>query len=164
MPWDVSGGYVVKLGGNYFIDCGQLITYDDKPLFNLRRCENGDLGIAFDIYDKSGAKIGEIHDSNVVAGDRSRYLLTRTKDWHTIADKKSSLEICRIDKRPKQEGVELAVTVKMYTHDGFLLEADPDRINIGTNTMVNNIMRNCAVGIAIGESSGGAGIALSKPL
>lgn len=164
MPWEIAENYVVKLGGNIFVNCGQLIAYDDEPLFTVKRRENDlRLGIDFDVFDEGGNRVATVRNGNVVDGDRNAYEMHHGADTHRITDKASGRVICQIDKSPDQPSVELAVSVKMYLPDGFLLEAYPDRLNIGTSMMIDNFMRNCRVGIAIGECSGGAGIRLAKP-
>jgi len=164
MPWEVPENYVVKIGGNYFANCGRLITYDDKPLFDLkRRASDGRLGIDFDVYDKDGAKVATIRNGNVVDGNKEAYLVSHGANCHSIIEKATGRVICQIDKHPKEPHVELDVSVQMFTPDGFLLEAYPDRINVGGATMIRELMQGYKTGIAIGNCSGGAGIALPKP-
>jgi len=84
-------------------------------------------------------------------------------DYHRIVEKATGRVVCQIDKRPKDPRIELDVCVRLYTPDGFLLEAHPDGINVGASLMIGNLMQGCGTGIAIGDCSGGAGIALHKP-
>ena len=164
MPWDLPGSYRVMIGGNYFQDCGELITYDGEPLFNLRRRESDRrLGIDFDVYDAARRKIATIRNGNVVDGDTEAFTIDRGPDCHTIRSKATGEVVCQVDRRPYEAGVELAVTVNMFLPNGFLLRATPDQMNLGGTQMIGNTMRNCRVGIAIGRNPGGAGIALRAP-
>lgn len=164
MPWEIAQDYVVKLGGNYFVNCGQLITYDDEPLFTVKRRESDlRLGIDFDVYDANGSRVATIRNGNVVDGNRDAYEIHHGADRHKITEKSSRRIICQIDKNSEEQRVELAVSVKMYLPDGFLFEAYPDGTNIGASIMIGNVMRNLPVGIAIGDCTRRAGIHLTKP-
>jgi len=165
MSWEMPAHFVVKLGGNYFVNCGNLVTYDGEPLFALkRRDSDGRLGIDFDVYDERGDKVATIRNANVVTGDRDAYEVFHGADCHKVVEKATGRTIVQIEKHPNEPRVELAVTVRMYLPEsGFLFEADPDKINIGTCRMIGCTMENCSVGIDIGESPGGAGFAFPKP-
>ena len=72
--WEVEKDFAVKLGGNLFVRCASLITYDGQRLFNIsRRDSDHRLGIDFDVYDPDGAKIATIRHSSIVDGDSKRF-------------------------------------------------------------------------------------------
>lgn len=159
--WEIDKNFKVKLGGNFFINCESLISYDDNPLFTLkRRDSDGRLGIDFDVYDQNCQKVATIRRGNVVQGDTSAYEISHGANCHKVTEKASGKVMVQIDKNLRD--ADLAVSVNMYLPDGFLLKATPDSINIGSTTMVGNIFSNCRTGIAIGETAGGAGICLAR--
>lgn len=163
--WMMATDYTVKLGGNYFINCESLITYDDATLFTLTRRENdGRLGIDCDIYDVKGNKIATIRHGTIVDVDRNRYDFYHGADCKRVYDAESERVILEI--RRRLPDAELGVTVRMYLPEsGFLLEADTDEIKLpAVNArIVGNILRNLKHGIVIGKASGGGGICFSKP-
>jgi hypothetical protein len=160
--WEIEKNFKVKIGGNYFVNCESLISYDGKPLFTLkRRDSDGRLGIDFDVYDQCGKKVATVRRGNVVQGDVNAYEIHPLADCHKVIEKATGRIIVQIDKRPPDAN--LAVSVNMYLPNGFLLQATPDTINIGSITMRGNIFADCKAGIVIGKSSGGAGICLQKP-
>lgn len=160
--WKIEKNFKVKVGGNYFINCDSLISYDDNLVFTLkRRDSDGRLGIDFDVYDQAGKKIATIRRGNVVQGDVNAYEIKHLADSHKVIEKATGRIIVQIDKRPPD--VDLAVSVNMYLPNGFLLQATPDSINVGSTTMVGNVFDGCKTGIAIGKSSAGTGICLQKP-
>lgn len=159
--WEIVKNVKVKVGGNYFVNCESLISYRDKPLFTLkRRDSDGRLGIDFDVYDKQGKKVATIRRGNVVEGDTSAYDIEHGADCHKVTEKTTGRVIVQVDKKPPS--VDIAVSVNMYLPNGFLLEATPDTINIGSLKIVGNTY-SCKTGIAIGVSEGGAGIRLATP-
>ncbi len=158
--WEIEKNFKAKIGGSYFINCESLISYHGKPLFTLKRRESdGRLGIDFDVYDKQGKKVATIRRGNVVEGDTSAYGIDYGADCHKVTEKTTGRVIVHIDKNPPD--ADIAVSVNMYLPDGFLLQATPYSINIGSSTMIGNIFAGCKAGIAIGESPGGAGICLT---
>jgi hypothetical protein len=149
--WEIEKNFKVKIGGNYFINCNSLISYDDKPLFTLkRRDSDGRLGIDFDIYDKCGKKVATVRRGNVVQGDVNAYEMRHLADCHKIIEKETGRIVAQIDKSPSD--ADLAVSVSMYLPNGFLLQANPDSINIGSLTADGNVFDGCKTGIAIGKS------------
>ena len=161
--WEIAKNFKVKIGGNYFIDCGCLISYDDECLFTIKRRESdGRIGIDFDVYDESGKKVATIRNSNVVDGDPKAYEISHEATCKKVVEKSTGRLIVQVDKDPPD--ADLAVTARLHMPGtGFLLEATPDSINIGTSRMINCTMRNCRTGIALGSSSGGAGFKFDAP-
>lgn len=160
--WEIERNFKAKIGGNYFSNCDSLISYDDKSLFTVKRRESdGRLGIDFDVYDKNSQKIATIRHGNVIHGNVDVYEIRHGADCYKVMEKATGKIIVQIDKNPPD--ADIAVSVNMYLPNGFLLEATPDSINIGSSEMVGNTFAACTSGIAIGKSGGGAGICLEIP-
>ena len=160
--WEILKNFKIKLGGNYFINCESLISYDNQPVFRRieRRDTDGKLGLDFDVYDDKGQKIATIRRGNVVQGNTSAYEIKHLANCDKVIEKSTERIIVEINKQVPD--ADIAVSVHMYLPNGFLLEATPDRINVGTLTMKGSTVSNCKIGIAIGRSTGGAGIGLKK--
>jgi len=160
--WEIEKNFKAKIGGNYFINCESLISYDGKPLFTVKRREpDGRLGIDFDVYDKNSQKVATIRHGNVVHGNVGVYEIRHGADCHKVMEKATGRIIVQIDKN--QPDADIAVSVNMYLPNGFLLKATPDSINIGSSEMVGNTIADYKSGIAIGKSGGDAGICLEIP-
>ncbi|MBA7709535.1 hypothetical protein ES703_118454 [subsurface metagenome] len=148
--WEIERNFKAKIGGNYFINCESLISYQGKPLFTVKRRESdGRLGIDFDVYDKDGHKVATIRRGNVVEGNAKAYEIAHGANQHKVIEKATGRVIVQIDKNPPD--ADIAVSVNMYLPDGFLLEATPDAINIGSSKMIGNILEGCKTGIAVGD-------------
>lgn len=158
--WEIPKNFKIKLGGNYFINCKSLISFNNQPVFRRieRRDTDGKLGLDFDVYDDKGGKIATIRRGNVVQGNTQAYEMKHLADCDKVIEKSTGRIIVEINK--KSSDADVAVSVNMYLQDGFLLEATPDSINVGSSKMIGNTFPNCKTGIAIGESTGGAGICL----
>ena len=158
--WEIPKNFKIKIGGNYFINCKSLISFNNQPVFRRieRRDTDGRLGLDFDVYDDKGQKIATIRRGNVVQGDTQAYEMKHLADCDKVIEKTTGRIIAEINKKPSD--ADIAVSVNMYLQNGFLLEVTPDSINVGSSQMIGNIFSNCNTGIAIGESTGGAGICL----
>ena len=159
--WEIAKNFKVKIGGNYFIDCGCLISYNDECLFTIKRRESdGSLGIDFDVYDESGKKVATIRNSNVVDGDPKAYEISHEATCKKVVEKSTGRLIVQVDKNPTD--ADLVVTARLHLPGtGFLLEATPDGLNAGTCKFTGNTFSNLAIGIAIGECTGGAGVRIA---
>jgi len=99
--WENEKDPIVILGGNTFIQCGSIITYDGKQFFNvLHRDSDNRLGIDLDVYDQGGVKIATIRHSSVVDGDSNRFDIHYSTDVMTLMDKETDKVIVKIDKKP----------------------------------------------------------------
>lgn len=158
--WETEKDPFVILGGNSFIQCGSIITYEGKQFFNiLHRDSDNRLGIDLDIYDQDGVKIATIRHSSVVDGDSNRFDIHYRADVMTLTDKESDDVLVRINKKPFKietkfkpqqmldeltliatpppplnineiEGI-LEVTLRTHLPEsGFLLIATPKEINV----------------------------------
>ena len=99
--WTVERDFAVKFGGNLYIRCGQLVTYEGEPLFNLARRESdGRLGIDFDVYDDRGAKLATVRHGSIVQGDAKRFDIHHGADVKTMTDRETGEILVRINRRP----------------------------------------------------------------
>jgi hypothetical protein len=148
--WKVEDQFRVIIGGNTYINTPNVIVYKGTPLFILKRSENdGILGIDFDIYDKKEEKVATVRNGVIVQGDKRKYDISSGMDRYIVTDIASGRVICDIRKRSQAPNAELEVSVKMYTRDGFLIDAGPDQTNIGGLQLRGNTFENCGAGIAI---------------
>jgi hypothetical protein len=148
--WEVAQNYRVRLGGNTYINCRQLVSFQGKPLFNLRRHEDGYLGIDFDIYDAQGNRVAAVKRNEIYLGNKQDYAIEGIANRYTITHRKTGRLICDIRKREDADPAELDVSVHLYTHSGFLFDATPDQTNLGGNTVTGCVFENLGTGIAIG--------------
>ena len=76
--WHLEDNFRVIIGGNTYINVPNIIVYQEKPLFTLKRREkDGQLGIDFDIFDKNGARIATIRRNRIVQGNEDDYQMIR---------------------------------------------------------------------------------------
>jgi hypothetical protein len=147
--WRVAEHYRVRLGGNTYIDCRDLIVFRGGSLFNLRRHDDGYLGIDFDIYDQNGAKVATVRRNEVYMGNAEDYEIQGTMNRYTVTERGTGRVICDIRKREDADPDELAVTVHLYTPSGFLFDSTPDETNLGGLKLKNNVFRGSNTAIEI---------------
>lgn len=148
--WKLEKRFRVIIGGNTYINTPNIIVYKGDPLFTIKRSENdGILGIDFDIYDRVGKKVATVRNSNIVQGDRSNYDISTQMDRYTVIEKSSGRIICDVRRRSQAPNAELEISVKMYTRDGFFIDAGPEQTNIAGNTLRGCVIQDCGTGIAI---------------
>ncbi len=150
--WEVAERFTVKLGGSTYINCKTLVTFRGEPLFNLRRHDDGYLGIDFDIYNTEGRKIATVRRNEIYydGKDKDRFHIDGSENRYVLTDTKTGRTICDIRKRQAAEPAELDVSVHLYTPSGFLFDATPDRTNLpGGNAFINCTFADCGTGIAI---------------
>lgn len=148
--WKVEKEFAIRLGGNTYIDTPDLIVYQGKSVFRVRRNEeDGVLGIDFDVFDSKGQRIATFKKGIVAQGDEANYKIDTGPDTYSVTERSSGRLIARVQRRNVQ-GAELDVQVHMYLPNGFLLDAGPLATNLGGITMSGCVMRNCGAGIAIG--------------
>lgn len=148
--WTVEDRFSVKLGGNTYINTPNLVVYKGEPLFRVYRSESdGILGIDFDVFDASGTRVATFRKSIVVQGDSDNYVIKSGHEEYEVTNKASGQLIAKVRRRGA-EGAEMEVSVRLYTPDGFLLDATPTQTNIGGVLMTGNVFENCGAGIAIG--------------
>jgi hypothetical protein len=146
--WAVENKFSVRLGGNLYINTPNLVVYKGTPLFRIRRSDDGTLGIDFEVFDAHGQRIATFAKNVVVQGDETNYVIDSGHEIYSVTEKDSGRVIAHVRRRDVN-GAELDVHVRMYLPNGFLLDAGPDRTNLGGITMIDNVFENCGTGIAI---------------
>ena len=148
--WKVEKQFAIRLGGNTYIDTPNLIVYQGKSIFQVRRSEeDGMLGIDFEVFDSKGQRIATFKKGIVVQGDKESYTVESGHDTYAVTEKSSGRTIARVQRRGVQ-GAEMDVQVHMYLPNGFLLDAGPQSTNLGGMTMTGNTFRSCGAGVVIG--------------
>jgi hypothetical protein len=148
--WNVADKFKVRLGGNVYINVKSLITFKGESIFTLKRSDSdGLLGIDFDIFNKDKALVAKVRHGTVVYGDPSLYEVFKGNHHYKLTEKATGKVVCEIKSRGQAENAELDVSVKLYTKDGFLFEADPDKTNIGTANIRGNTFEGCDTAITI---------------
>ncbi len=149
--WEKPKNFKIKIGGSYFIDCENLITYHGESLFRRieRRDNDGKIGLDFDVYDNKGHKVATIRRGNVVEGDKDAYQIEHLADCHRVTEKSTGKVLVEINKSPPD--ADIAISVSMYMPDGFLLEATPDSLNIESTMMIGCTIERCKTAIGIGS-------------
>ena len=165
MSFQVTDRFHVRLGGNTFIDTPNLVMYDGTPIFQLRRHEDGYLGIDFDIYGPDGTKIAAVRRNQLYFTkdvDRGSFAESGTVDTYEVREVATGRVLCSIKKRKAAGPAELDVAVETYLPNGQLLKASPTEMQMGGITMVGNTFERCWAAIAVG-STGGVGMGVSGP-
>ena len=142
LMWKMEDNFKVKIGGNYYINIPNIVSFQGTPLFTLKRRENDSLlGIDFDIFDETGTRVATVRNGNVVQGNEEDYQIQRLADHYIVTERATKRVICDIRKKLEAEaGVELEVAVKLYTPSGYLFDATPTHTNLpGNNVIGNNI-------------------------
>lgn len=83
----------------------------------------------------------------MVQGDENAYEINHFADCDRVTEKSTGRVIVEVDKKPPD--ADIALSVSMYLPDGFLLEATPKSINIGSLKFGGNRIINCGTGIAL---------------
>jgi hypothetical protein len=148
--WKMEDKFSVRLGGCTYINTPNLVVYKGQPLFRIYRSESDNiLGIDFDVYDATGARVATFRKGIVVQGDSNNYIINSGHDEYRVTEKASGRLIASV-KRRGAEGAELEVSVHLYTPDGFLFDATPTHTNVAGIMMIGGVIKNCGAGIAIG--------------
>lgn len=147
--WQIENEFSVKLGGNTYINTPNLIVVQGESLFKIYRSESdGILGIDFDVYNSSRAKVATIRKGIVVSGDEAAYEISSSHEKYSVTDKSSGKEIVSVQRR-NVSGAELEVSVELYTKTGFLINATPTSTNVGGMMMTGNVFKDCGAGLVI---------------
>jgi hypothetical protein len=148
--WHKEDNFVVKIGSNYYKNTPNIIVYKGDNLFTIKRAESTDLlGIDFDIHDQKENKIAVVKQGRIYSGDKDSYETTINTDEYILKDKKTGRIICHIKKRTMTNRTELDVNVSLYTKDGFLINATPEKTNIGSSIISGNTFDNSGAAIVI---------------
>jgi hypothetical protein len=147
--WKMETEFSVKLGGNTYINTPNLIVYKGTPIFKiLRSNQTGMLGIDFDVYDSTGARVATIAKGIVVQRDKANYTITTEHEEYTVKENGTNRQIASVKRRGVQ-GAELEVFVDLYTPSGFHLKATPTHTNMDGMTISGVIFQNSDTGIAV---------------
>jgi hypothetical protein len=155
--WTIENHFKVVIGGNTYIDVPNIVVYKGQTLFTLKRHENGELGIYFELYDGKGSHVASVKRNQIymTAGQTESYAREGSADEYILRENASGQIVCQINRKPSNP-LELEVSARLYTPDGFLFEATPTSTNVGGIVMRGNTISGCPTGISIGA----AGIAL----
>lgn len=149
--FQIEKHFVVRLGGNFYINVPTLVAFKGEPLFTVRRHDENDyLGIYFEIYDSKGKHIASVKRNEIYYGDKSAYQIDGSMNRYIFSERESGRVICDIKKREAAHPAELDVSVHLHTSSGFLFDATPDQTNLpGLNTYSGNVIEGMAIGINI---------------
>lgn len=148
--WEVEDRFVVRLGGNTYINVANLVDYNGTALFTFKRHdETAYLGVYFDIYDANGKRIAAVKRNEIYYGDKAAYQIDGSMNRYVFSDKASGEVLCDIKKREDAHPAELDVSVRLYTPSGWLFNASPDETNLGGITLRGNVIQNCMIGISV---------------
>jgi hypothetical protein len=149
--WTVENHFKVRLGGNTYIDVGNLVVYKGQTLFTLKRHEdNGQLGIYFELYDSKGNHVASVKRNQIYqpVQQKELYSISGSAEEYSLREVATGEVVCKIRKRPTTP-VELEVSVRLYTPDGFLFNATPASTNLGGIVLVGNTFVGGSIGINI---------------
>ena len=155
MSFTVEKRYKIRLGGNWFIDNQYLVVFNDEPLFDVKRHENGYLGIYLKIYDANGETIATVKRNELYFNkdtNRGKYVEAGTQNSYELKEKDTGKTIYSVKKRSAASPAELDVSITSYLPNGKLLEATPDGINLEGNFMYENVFMSNWAGMGIYEN------------
>ncbi|HWR13212.1 MAG TPA: hypothetical protein VN577_00175 [Terriglobales bacterium] len=147
--WLKEKQFTIRLGGNTFIDTPTIIAYQNRPLINVFRQEDGYLAVDLDIHDSTGQRIASVRKNNLYGQDKDLYEVKGTADSFTLTDKDSGITILDIRKRLEAEA-EIDISLRTYLPNGELLDLGPKGSNIRSNLFSGNIFKACKIGMNIG--------------
>lgn len=149
--WEVAERFRVRIGGNTYINTPNLVCHKGKPLFSLRRHEDGYLGIDFEIYDHKGTRVATVRRNEIYEGDKDSYAIDGSLNRYVLTERATGDVICDIRKRDDAENSELEITeLRLYTPSGFRFIADPNKMNLAGMTFFGCTFADSDVGINIG--------------
>jgi len=151
--WKIEDKFKVIIGGNTYIDIPNLVVYKNQPLFTIKRRESdGLLGVDIDVFDKGGERVATVRGGNIVQGNKEDYEIRSEMHHHSVIEKTSGRVICDIRRKTEAPDAELEISVLLYTPDGFLFEATPEKTNLRGVRMVDCTIEKCDYGIVIHEN------------
>ena len=146
--WQVEREFAVRFGGNTYIGTPDLVVYQGRSLFRMRRGDDGTLGIDFNVFDARGKRMARIVKNVLVAGNEAKYLIESGADAYAITERSNGRVIVRVQRRDAN-GAALDAHVRMYLPNAFLLDAGPTHTNLGGAVLVDIVYRNCEAAIRI---------------
>ena len=129
----VQEHFVVRLGGNDYLDTPNLIVYKGEPILKVTRDESNDeLKVEAEIFDSEGRCKAQVEGTRLVKGDPQAVDIRSTENNYTIRDRSNDRVVCEIRRRAGQQKMDLDVSVLMHAPDGFLIHANPAQSNVKT--------------------------------
>ncbi|MEX2495517.1 MAG: hypothetical protein WD448_05470 [Woeseia sp.] len=124
--------FIVRLGGNDYLDTPNLIVCSGEPILKLTRDEVSDeLKVEAEIFDATGNRTAVVRGTELVDGDPGTIEIRSTESSYVIRDKTADRTVCEIRRRAGKQKEDLDVSVLMRTPDGFLIHANPLQSNVG---------------------------------
>jgi hypothetical protein len=147
--WLKEKEFRIRLGSTTFIDVPNLVTFNGKPMFVVRRHEDtGQVAIDCDVYNADGFKIASVRRNMIYFGEQDAYELDHSGDRITLRNKQSGDVIADIKKRGEALPVELDVSLRTYLPDGRLINYGFEQTEIGSNVYKDNTIKGGNVGFA----------------
>lgn len=129
----VHAHFVVRLGGNDYLDTPNLIVYKGEPILKVTRDESNDeLRVEAEIFDAEGRCKAHVQGTRLVTGDPQAVDIRSTENNYSIRDRSNDRVVCEIRRRAGQQKMDLDVSVLMHAPDGFLIHANPAQSNVRT--------------------------------
>ncbi|HZW59787.1 MAG TPA: hypothetical protein VFE85_05785 [Woeseiaceae bacterium] len=123
--------FIVRFGGNDYIDTPNLLTCKGEPVLRVGRDEkSGELDVELDIYDEKGREQAVATQAGLVSGDADAFEVRMTDHRFTVVDLRKERIVCDIRRRAHVKDMDLDVSVLTHTPDGFLVHANPEQSNV----------------------------------
>lgn len=123
--------FIVRFGGNDYIDTPNLLTSNGEPVLTVERNDkSGELDIRLGIYDERGRERGVATQEGLKDGDPEAYEVRMTDHRFTVVDRKKERIVCDIRRRAHVKDMDLDVSVLTHMPDGFLVHANPEQSNV----------------------------------
>lgn len=105
-----------------------------------------------------GTHVASVKRNQIYAtqGQKELYAIEGSACEYVLREKATGQIVCQIRRRPVAP-IELEVSVRLYTPDGFLFNATPASANLGGIVMTGCVIMDCATGIDIGSQHRGIG-------
>lgn len=127
----VQEHFIVRLGGNDWLDTPNLIVYRGEPILKVTRDGDSDeLSVEAEIFDADGQRKAVVRGTELVKGDPQALDIRSTENNYSIRDRTTDRVVCEIRRRASKQKMDLDVSVLMHTPDGFLIHANPAQSNV----------------------------------
>lgn len=144
----VQEHFIVRLGGNDWLDTPNLIAYRGQPLLKVCRAEDSDeLRVEAEIFDADGQRKAVVRDTELVQGDPQAVDIRSTENNYTIRDRATDRVVCEIRRRAGKQKMDLDVSVLMHAPDGFLIHANPAQSNVQVKHQEEPVQGDAAISL-----------------
>src|SRR5690606_12622252 len=127
----VQEHFIVRLGGNDYLDTPNLVAYKGEPILKVTRDQNSDeLAVEAEIFDSNGRCKAVVHGTELVRGDPESVEIRSTANNYSIRDRETDRVVCEIRRRASKQKMDLDISLLMHTPDGFLIHANPAQCNV----------------------------------